>query len=84
MRFEFTELKLSKVYIIEPKPVRDSRGLFVRIFCKEEFKNINHTKEFVQINHSITYGKGTVRGVHYQLPPIAEIKLIRCINLKNA
>ncbi len=79
MKFKFLKTKLSGVYIIEPQPKRDYRGLFIRVFCREEFRQINHAGEFVQINHSITREKGTVRGVHYQLPPIAEIKLIRCI-----
>lgn len=79
MKFKFLKTKLSGVYIIELQPKRDYRGLFIRVFCKEEFRRINHAGEFVQINHSITREKGTARGVHYQLPPIAEIKLIRCI-----
>ena len=79
MKFTFLETKLSNVYIVEPQPIRDYRGLFIRVFCKEEFRQIRHTGEFVQINHSITREKGTVRGFHYQLPPIAEAKLIRCI-----
>lgn len=51
----------------------------MRAFCKNEFQIINHTKEFVQINHSYNIKKGTVRGMHFQLPPFVEIKLIRCI-----
>lgn len=75
----FKESPLKGAYIIETKPYTDERGLFARTFCKNEFQEIGHKKEFVQFNHSITNDKGTIRGMHYQLPPFSEIKLIRCI-----
>jgi dTDP-4-dehydrorhamnose 3,5-epimerase len=75
----YTETPLKGAYIIETEPFKDSRGLFARIFCKKEFKKIGHRKEFVQFNHSLTTQKGTVRGMHYQVPPSSEIKLIRCV-----
>jgi dTDP-4-dehydrorhamnose 3,5-epimerase len=75
----FRETLLKGSYLIEPEPYRDDRGLFARTFCKNEFSQLNHHKEFVQFNHSITNKKGTIRGMHYQLPPYGEIKLIRCI-----
>lgn len=77
MKFAPTHLK--GVYIIDVQPVSDSRGWFARTFCKEEFAEIGHTKEWVQLNHSCTNKKGTIRGMHYQLPPHSEIKLVRCI-----
>ncbi len=75
----FRESPLKGAYIIEAKPYIDERGLFARTFCKNEFQEIGHDKEFVQFNHSITLKKGTIRGMHYQLPPFSEIKLIRCV-----
>ena len=57
----------------------DSRGGFARTFCKREFEQIGHSKEFVQFNHVYNIVKGTVRGMHYQLPPFQEAKLFRCI-----
>ena len=60
-------------------PVSDQRGIFTRIFCKRDFAAIGHSKEFVQVNHSLNLTQGTVRGLHFQYPPKAEIKLIRCI-----
>ena len=75
----FTETPLAGAFVVEPEPYRDDRGLFARTFCKNEFSKLNHTKEFVQFNHSQTLKKGTIRGMHYQLPPYSEIKLIRCI-----
>ena len=80
MIFEAT--KLPGAYIIELEPFRDERGLFARTFCKRDFAEIDHQKEFVQFNHSHTRDKGTLRGMHYQHPPHAEIKLIRCIRGK--
>ncbi|MCB0550047.1 MAG: dTDP-4-dehydrorhamnose 3,5-epimerase [Phaeodactylibacter sp.] len=75
----FRETRLAGAYIIEPEPFSDQRGLFARTFCRREFEEIGHHKEFVQFNHSLTRQKGTLRGLHYQRPPHAEIKLIRCI-----
>lgn len=78
MKFNATPLKGS--YIIEPASISDSRGWFARTFSKDEFeKEIGHTKEWVQMNHSFTSAKGTIRGMHYQLSPFSEIKLVRCI-----
>jgi dTDP-4-dehydrorhamnose 3,5-epimerase len=75
----FTETALKGVYIIDIEPFTDERGMFMRTFCKHEFATIGCTKDFVQINHSINKQQGTVRGLHYQVPPSAETKLIRCI-----
>jgi len=78
MIFEATKLK--GAYIISPEPFQDERGFFARTFCRREFEEaIGYFKEFVQFNHSHTNRKGTLRGLHYQHPPDAEVKLIRCI-----
>jgi dTDP-4-dehydrorhamnose 3,5-epimerase len=79
---KFIETPLKGAYTIEIEPHIDDRGFFVRTYCKREFDQIHHTKEFVQFNHSMTVKKGTLRGMHYQVPPSAEIKLIRCIRGK--
>jgi len=76
---KFNKIPLKGAYIIELEPFRDSRGLFARTYCRKEFQKIGHNKEFVQFNHSATAQKGTLRGMHYQVPPSAEIKLIRCV-----
>jgi dTDP-4-dehydrorhamnose 3,5-epimerase len=73
------ETPLKGAYIIELTPFSDERGMFMRTYCKNEFQAIGHDKEFVQFNQSVTHKAGTVRGMHYQLPPFSEIKLIRCI-----
>lgn len=77
MTFEPTSLK--GVYIVNLQPVMDDRGWFARTFCKKEFAAIGHTKEWVQMNHSFTRKKGTIRGMHYQVPPYSEIKMVKCI-----
>ncbi len=76
----FTETKLAGVFIVHPTPMEDSRGAFFRTYCEEEFKQINHTARWVQANHSLTTKAGTIRGIHFQHEPFAEIKLIRCIS----
>ena len=75
----FKPAPLPGSYIIDLTPFSDSRGWFARTYCKNEFTEIGHTKEWVQINHSFTTTAGALRGMHYQLPPFKEIKLVRCI-----
>ena len=76
---KFIQTPLNGAYVVELEPFRDERGFFARTFCKRDFSVIGHHQEFVQFNHSMTRYKGTIRGMHYQVPPSAEIKLIRCI-----
>ena len=78
----FIETKIKDLYIIEPEPYYDNRGYFGRIFCKNETKEIGFNKQIVQINQSLTKEKGTIRGMHFQYPPYAEIKIIKCLNGK--
>lgn len=75
----FHPLTLKGAYLIEPEPFSDERGMFFRFYCRKEFHKINHSKEWVQLNHSITNIKGTIRGMHYQKPPFSEIKMVKCI-----
>jgi dTDP-4-dehydrorhamnose 3,5-epimerase len=75
----FNETTLPGSYVVDLTPVGDARGWFARTYCKQEFSAIGHTKEWVQMNHSFTAKKGTVRGMHFQHPPHEEIKMVRCI-----
>lgn len=75
----FIPTTLNGSYEITLEPYTDNRGWFTRFYCKEEFEQINHTKEWVQMNHSFTKTKGSIRGMHYQYPPNSEIKVVRCI-----
>ncbi len=76
---KFISTPLSGCYVVEPEPYTDERGWFARTYCKREFSSIGHTGEWVQLNHSFTNSAGTIRGMHFQLPPFAEIKLAKCI-----
>ena len=76
---QFIETPLKGLYLIQLKILKDDRGFFARTFCKEQFSTIGFDKEFVQFNHSFNTLKGTIRGMHYQKPPFAETKLIRCV-----
>ena len=75
----FTATTLKGSYVIGLEPFSDDRGWFARTYCKNEFAAIGHSAEWVQLNHSFTNKAGTIRGMHYQLPPFNEIKLVRCI-----
>ena len=70
---------LAGVAIVETTPFIDNRGSFSRLFCTDELCTILETRSIRQINHSSTHPVGTVRGLHMQQPPYAEMKLIRCL-----
>ncbi|MGB7768520.1 MAG: dTDP-4-dehydrorhamnose 3,5-epimerase [Verrucomicrobiia bacterium] len=76
MRFETT--KLSGAFIVEPERHEDSRGFFARTFCAREFAGRGLASVFVQSSVSFNRQRGTLRGLHYQLPPACEVKLVRC------
>jgi dTDP-4-dehydrorhamnose 3,5-epimerase len=80
MQFEPTPI--AGAHIIRLSPFADHRGAFSRIYCADELLNIDHRQPFVQVNHSLNREQGTVRGMHYQRPPKAEIKMIRCLRGK--
>jgi dTDP-4-dehydrorhamnose 3,5-epimerase len=78
MRFEPTPLE--GVWTVETAPHGDARGRLTRLFCAADFaEGIGRELRFVQTNHTLTTQRGTVRGLHFQHPPHAEAKLIRCI-----
>lgn len=76
---KFIKLPLNGAFVIEPEPITDKRGSFSRVFCKDELLEIGHTDAIAQINHSSNVESGTIRGVHFQRPPSAEIKIVKCI-----
>jgi dTDP-4-dehydrorhamnose 3,5-epimerase len=77
---KFKPTIIAGVYEIEMEPFTDKRGWFGRFYCKNEFAEIGHDKEWVQMNHSFTKEKGALRGMHFQKAPYAEIKMVRCIS----
>jgi len=74
----FTETDLKAAYIIELNKLQDDRGFFARTWCKNEFDSHGLNTVFVQANMSTNKIKGTLRGMHYQISPYEETKLIRC------
>lgn len=75
----FNETLLKGAYTIELEKRGDERGFFARFFCINEFEALNLDSKIVQINNSLSKDIGTLRGIHYQLEPKAETKIIRCI-----
>jgi dTDP-4-dehydrorhamnose 3,5-epimerase len=72
-------LPFADTFVIQLEPHADDRGMFTRIFCQRDLTQIGHHKKIVQINHSITRKRGALRGMHFQRPPKAEIKLVKCL-----
>jgi dTDP-4-dehydrorhamnose 3,5-epimerase len=81
-RFDFIDVPIKGLQIVQRKPIEDNRGFFSRFHCVESFKEHNLENEVVQINHSFSKQLGTVRGMHFQLPPYAETKYISCVRGK--
>ena len=75
---EFLSTPLSGVYEIAPKRFGDHRGFFSESYNAKSFEEQGITISFVQDNHSLSATKGTIRGLHFQLPPYAQAKLVRC------
>lgn len=65
--------------LIEPERRGDDRGFFARLFCERDFAAAGLETRFVQVNNSLSTRKGTLRGLHFQLPPAAEVKLVRVV-----
>ena len=74
----FIETELSGAHIIEPENLEDERGFFARVFDKKEFEDRGLNTEYVQTSISFNKQKGTFRGMHYQIEPFEEEKLVRC------
>jgi len=79
---KLNETKLQGVYVIEIEKLQDQRGFFARAWDKEFFKSNGLNDDIVQCNISFNKKKGTVRGLHYQIPPYDEAKLVRCTHGK--
>ena len=74
----FHQLRLAGAYRIDPQPIMDERGAFVRRFCAEAFRAHGLESDLVQRSISLNFRAGTLRGMHYQAPPHVEVKLVRC------
>jgi dTDP-4-dehydrorhamnose 3,5-epimerase len=76
----FSEAPIAGAYLIDLEKRGDGRGFFARVFCQNEFQAHGLETNFVQVNNSLSAARGTLRGLHYQLEPAAEVKLVRCIS----
>ena len=74
-----SSLTLSDIKVLSPKKHGDRRGLFSEVYNKRAFAQAGYEIEFVQDNHSFSMDKGTVRGLHFQAPPVAQHKLVRVV-----
>ena len=75
----FTETRLAGAFVIEPALLEDERGFFARTWCRREFEARGLETRIAQCSTSFNVRKGTLRGMHYQVHPATETKLIRCI-----
>lgn len=78
-RFDIQPTSLAGLNVLLRKPLCDSRGYLERMFCVDELQDIFGARRVVQINHTLTQRKGTVRGMHYQYARGAEMKLVSCL-----
>ncbi|MFZ6753126.1 dTDP-4-dehydrorhamnose 3,5-epimerase family protein [Undibacterium sp. Dicai25W] len=78
-RFLQSSTPLSGLTLLKRLPLGDARGFFERMFCDEELSAAGWRGAVRQINHTYTQKRGTVRGLHFQLPPHSEMKLVSCL-----
>lgn len=76
---KFTPTPLAGAYLVDLEKRGDDRGFFARAFCEREFAEHGLPTAYVQVNNSLSADKGTLRGMHYQLSPHAETKVVRCV-----
>jgi dTDP-4-dehydrorhamnose 3,5-epimerase len=74
----FKETTLSGAYVIEPEKIDDDRGYFARVWCKKELQQHGLIGDIAQSNVGFSHRKGTLRGLHFQKSPHAEVKIVRC------
>lgn len=78
-RFDILDMLIIGLKLVQRKPIGDDRGYLERMFCSEELKSLIPGKSIVQINHTLTAKRGTVRGMHFQHSPHAETKFVSCL-----
>ncbi|WP_329605160.1 dTDP-4-dehydrorhamnose 3,5-epimerase family protein [Undibacterium hunanense] len=78
-RFDFLATPITGLQLVQRKPRGDQRGYLQRLFCSDDMQELGWTAPIAQINHTYTARKGTLRGLHLQLQPFAEMKLVSCM-----
>ena len=79
-KFKKLNTKLKDVYILEPTVFEDERGFFMESYNRKDFEEIGLNYNFVQDNHSLSIKSGVLRGIHFQLNPKAQTKVVRCLS----
>jgi dTDP-4-dehydrorhamnose 3,5-epimerase len=79
-RFDFLPTPIAGLILVQRQRLEDSRGFLSRFYCADEFKAAGVQQPIAQINHALTRSKGAVRGMHFQLPPHAETKVVSCLH----
>ncbi|HEY7670150.1 MAG TPA: dTDP-4-dehydrorhamnose 3,5-epimerase [Hyphomicrobium sp.] len=75
----FVKTIFADAWLLEPEPIHDERGYFARTFCARAFAERGLATRFVQHSRSYSAKKGTLRGMHYQIAPHVEVKLVSCV-----
>lgn len=78
-RFIVHDTPLQALKLIERKLIEDNRGYLERLYCANELKPLIGDRQIVQITHTMTPARGTVRGMHFQHPPHSELKFVNCL-----
>lgn len=78
-KFEISPTPLAGILVVRPQIFEDARGFFMETYAKSAFQDAGLDLTFVQDNHSLSRDVGVLRGLHYQLPPFAQDKLVRCV-----
>ncbi len=81
-RFDIEQTSITGLHTIQRNPIGDERGYLERLFCVDELTKIIGNRTIKQINHTMTAKPGTLRGLHFQYPPHAEMKLVSCVRGK--
>jgi len=78
-RFSVIATALAGLVVVERQRLQDERGFFSRFFCADELAPSGFDQPVAQINHTLTRRRGAIRGMHFQNPPHAEVKLVSCL-----
>ena len=78
-RFDIRETRLAGVSVVQRKPHIDDRGWLERMYCADELAEVLGSRVIAQVNRTLTAAGGTVRGLHYQVQPSAETKIVSCL-----
>jgi dTDP-4-dehydrorhamnose 3,5-epimerase len=80
--FDVLDMPVQGLRLVQRRPIRDGRGYLERMFCTTDLESLIPSKRIVQINHTLTARRGTVRGMHFQRSPYEETKFVSCLRGK--